>query len=72
MESSMGDSQKIKNRTNILPRNSTSGNISKGNKNSNSERYQRPYLHNTIYSSQEILSLDEWIKELWYINICAN
>ena len=55
MENSMEVPQKIKNRTTIWSSNSTSGNISKGNKNTNSKRYLCPHVHRSIiYNNQDI------------------
>ena len=50
----------------------TPGDISKGNENTNSKRYLYPYSHIKItHNSQDTetkcLSMDEWIKTLWYI-----
>lgn len=46
--------QKILNRTAILSRNSTSGNLSKENKNTNSKRCINPYVLCIIYSGQDM------------------
>ena len=65
-------SSKIKNRTTIWSSNFISGDKSKENENTNSERYLQPHVHsNIIYNSQDketTYSTDnEWIKKLWYI-----
>ena len=53
MAHSMLGPQKIKNRAIIWSSNSTSGYISKENKNANSKRYMNPSVHsNIIYNSQ--------------------
>ena len=55
MENSVEAPQKIKNRTTIWSSKSTSGNISKGNENTNSKRYLHPHVHSsTIYNSQHM------------------
>ena len=54
MGHSMEDSQKIKDRTTTWSSNSTSGNISKGNENTNSKRCLHPHVHSIIYSSQDM------------------
>ena len=47
--------QKIKRETPLWPSDSTSGNISKENQNTNSKEYMHPYVQsNIIYSSQDL------------------
>ena len=55
VENSMGVSQKINNRTTIISSNSTFGNITKGNKNTNSKIYLHFHIHGSvIYNSQDL------------------
>ena len=71
MEYSMEDLQNIKNRITIWFSNSTSGNISKGNKNTNLKRYLHPMFIAALFTiaktwKQPKYSLmDEWIKKLF-------
>ena len=71
MENSIEFPQKIKNRTIIQPRNSTSGIYPKKMKTLNSlKRYMHPNVHcSIIYNSQDMganqVSIDAWIK-MWY------
>ena len=75
-ENSMDSSQKIKNGTVLWASNSTSGNLSKESKNTDSKEYILPYVHySVIYSNQDMEaakvskcpSRDECIKQLWDI-----
>ena len=66
MKNSMKDPQKIKNRTTIWSNNPTFGNISRGNKNTNSKRHLHPHVHSSIvYNSQDMettqVSTDGWM-----------
>ena len=71
MENSIEFPQKIKNRTIIQPRNSTSGIYPKKMRTLNSlKRYMHPNVHcSIIYNSQDMganqVSIDAWIK-MWY------
>ena len=59
MENNMEDPQRIKNTASMLSSSFTSGNTSKGNKNTDSERYL--YLHGhsvIIYNDQVMGSFD--------------
>lgn len=64
--------QKVKNRTTIQSRNSTSVNLSEDNENTNSKRYTHPYcLFGIIYNTQDTEATkcprrDEWIKMMRY------
>ena len=73
MENNMEFLQKIKTKTVIWSSNSTSGYLSKENKNTNLKRYMLSYVQCSIlYNSQDVkqpkcLLIDEWIKKMWYI-----
>ena len=72
VESSMEINQKIKNGTALWLCDSTSGNLSKETRNTNSKEYKHPYVHcSIIYSRQDMeagqLLVDEWLKQLWDI-----
>ena len=72
MENSMEVSQKIKNRITIQSSISISGTLSKENKTTNSKKYiERAMsivaLFTKIWKQPMCLSLDEWIKKLWYL-----
>ena len=55
VENSMGVTKKIKSRTTIWSNNSTSGYLSKENKNTNLKRYMHPSVHcSIIYNSQDM------------------
>ena len=55
VENSMALLQKIKNGTVLWPSNSTPGNLSKENWNTNLKEYKHPYVHcSSIYNSQDI------------------
>ena len=75
MEDSMEIPQKVKNKIIIWSSNSTSGYLSKENRNTTMKRYTHYHIHcSTIYNSQDrekpqYLLLDEWIKKLWYMYI---
>ena len=65
--------KKIKNGIALRPSDSTSGNLSKEIQNTNLKKYMYSYVHcSVIYNSQDLEaakcpSVDEWIKQLWYI-----
>ena len=66
MENSMEVPQKIKNRTTIWSSSSTSGYLSKENKNTNSKKYLHPHVHSNIYHSQDMetqVPIDGWADE---------
>ena len=73
MENNMEDPQRIKNTASILSSSFTSGNTSKGNKNTNSERYL--YLHGhsgIIHNGQVTGSFDVWTdKEVVCVCVCV-
>ena len=75
MEDNMEIPQKIKNKIIIWSSNSTSGYLSKENRNTTMKMYTHYHIHcSTIYNSQDrekpqYLLLDEWIKKLWYMYI---
>ena len=55
MENSVKIPQKIKNRTIIWPNNSSSGYLSKENKNTNSKKYMHPHVHcSIIFKHQDV------------------
>ena len=64
MKNSMDFPQKVKNRTTIWSSNSTSGNISKVNENTNLKRYLHLHIHTSIIpDSQYTETTDEFISE---------
>ena len=73
MENNMEDPQRIKNTASMLSSSFTSGNTSKGNKNTDSERYL--YLHGhsgIIYNDQVMGSFDVWMdKEVVCVCVCV-
>ena len=63
-----GDTSKIKNRSAFWPRYPTSGNISEGTQNNNSEEHKHPYVHcSIIYNHQYMeaaqVSISRWVDE---------
>ena len=69
MESSMDVPQKIKNRTTIWPRNSTSGNISQRNENTVLKRYMHPHVHSIIMHNSQDMEITKCPKKLWDMEI---
>ena len=75
VESSAELPQKLQNRTALWPSDSTSGNLSEETWHTNSEVYVHPYVHCMlfiiikIWKQPKCPSVDEWIKQLWYIYI---
>ena len=53
MENSVEDFQNIKSRTNVWSRNSNSGNISKGNKNTNLKRDLHSHVNSSIFYNHQ-------------------
>ena len=72
MENSMVVPQKTRNRTTLLPSNSTPEYISEKNENSNSKRYMHPNVHSSLFTiakkwkQPKCPSTDDWIKKMWY------
>jgi len=54
VENSMEISQKCKNRTTTCPSNSTPGQISETNKNTNPQRYMHPLFISALYNHQDM------------------
>jgi len=70
VEDSMELLQKTKNRTAIWPSNFTPGYISQRSKNTKFEKICAPlFTIAKIYKQPKCPSIDEWIKQLWYIFI---
>lgn len=70
--------QKIKNRTAIQPRSSsTTWHFPEENENTNSKRYLYHHVHcNMIYNSQDVEttcpSTDKWIRKTWRVYTCTH
>ena len=73
VENSMKVLQNIKNRNTILSSNSATRYLLKENENANSKRHIHPIFIAALFTIAKIwkqpnyLSIDGWIKEMWYI-----